>query len=65
MIPALSLSLKWGDRLATHEVSARLGAGGVGEVYGARDLKLGPEMAIKTDVEPLIVIVNWPGLIKR
>jgi len=36
-----------GKRIAHYEVSARLGAGGMGEVYRARDMKLGREMALK------------------
>jgi tetratricopeptide (TPR) repeat protein len=36
-----------GKRIAHYEVSARLGAGGMGEVYLARDSKLGREVALK------------------
>ncbi len=36
-----------GKRIAHYEVSARLGAGGMGEVYLARDTKLGREVALK------------------
>jgi tetratricopeptide (TPR) repeat protein len=36
-----------GKRIAHYEVSARLGAGGMGEVYLARDTKLGREIALK------------------
>ena len=36
-----------GRRLGVYQVEARLGAGGMGEVYRARDTKLGREVAIK------------------
>ncbi len=36
-----------GTRLGPYEVSAPLGAGGMGEVYRARDPRLGREVAIK------------------
>ena len=36
-----------GRRLGAYEVRARIGAGGMGEVYRARDTKLGRDVAIK------------------
>ncbi|MDQ6803336.1 MAG: protein kinase [Acidobacteriota bacterium] len=36
-----------GSRLGPYEISAPIGAGGMGEVYGARDTRLGREVAIK------------------
>src|SRR5580700_5215705 len=36
-----------GDRLGPYEILARIGAGGMGEVYRARDTKLDRDVAIK------------------
>ena len=36
-----------GTRLGSYEVAAPLGAGGMGEVYRARDTTLGRDVAIK------------------
>jgi len=41
------LALSPGDRLGPYEITAPLGAGGMGEVYRAKDTKLGREVAIK------------------
>ena len=42
-----------GTRLGPYEIQARLGAGGMGEVYRARDTRLGRDVAIKVLPEHL------------
>src|ERR1700694_2939147 len=41
------MALTSGTRLGSYEVLAQIGAGGMGEVYRARDSKLGRDVAIK------------------
>jgi len=41
------MTLAAGSRLGSYEIVAPIGAGGMGEVYRARDTKLGREIAIK------------------
>lgn len=41
------MTLNTGSSLGTYEIAAPLGAGGMGEVYRARDTKLERDVAIK------------------
>ncbi len=44
-------SLTSGSKLGPYEIVAPIGAGGMGEVYRARDPRLGREVAIKLDAK--------------
>src|SRR5262245_51485765 len=51
LLRSLSMALRKGTRLGPYEISAPIGAGGMGEVYRATDKKLKRDVAIKTLAE--------------
>jgi serine/threonine protein kinase len=48
---SLQMFLTAGTRISSYEILAPIGAGGMGEVYRAKDQKLGRNMAIKVLAE--------------
>ena len=52
------MPLQAGTRLGAYEVLALIGAGGMGEVYRARDTRLGREVAIKVLPADLVSEAN-------
>src|SRR5882757_8543348 len=51
--PEQDMTLSIGSRLGPYEILAPLGAGGMGEVYRARDTRLSREVAVKVLPEAL------------
>jgi serine/threonine protein kinase len=45
------MPLTVGTKLGPYEILKRIGAGGMGEVYRARDPRLNPDVAIKVSLE--------------
>src|SRR5678815_372334 len=54
-----------GRRLSEYGVTARIGAGGMGDVYRARDVKLGRDVAIKVLPAPMALDATRIARFKR
>src|SRR5438132_11500065 len=61
----VSMALSPGTRLGPHEILAPLGQGGMGEVYRARDTRLGREVAIKILPAALATNADRLGQLER
>jgi Tol biopolymer transport system component len=59
------MALAPGTRLGPYEITARLGVGGMGEVYRATDTALGREVAIKVLPQPLMTDPNRVARLER
>src|SRR5215471_12026584 len=59
------MALSAGTRLGSYEVADLLGEGGMGEVYRARDTRVGREVAIKVVLGSLVADADRIGRFRR
>jgi serine/threonine protein kinase len=55
-------ALAAGSRIGQYEVISAIGAGGMGEVYRARDTKLGRDVALKILPDSFAADPEWTSL---
>jgi serine/threonine protein kinase len=65
MPPTFQTQLKAGMRLGSYEVASELGAGSMGEVYRARDTRLGRDVAIKVLPALFLSDPEWRARFER
>ena len=59
------MSLSPGTRLGPHEVTAKIGQGGMGEVYRARDTELDRDVALEVLLEAFTSDPGCPARVER
>ena len=59
------MSLQPGTKLGSYEIVSLIGTGGMGEVYRARDTKLGREVAVPVQTQGELVVGNVTMLCER
>ena len=56
-----AIHLKPGEQLGPYKIDAQIGAGGMGEVYRARDTRLNRDVAIKVSAEKFVTATMSVG----
>ena len=56
------MALEVGSRLRPYAVTAKIGEGGMGKVYRARDTKLDHDSALNGDHFETVELVGWRGI---
>jgi serine/threonine protein kinase len=59
------VALAPGTRLGAYEVLTLIGSGGMGEVYRAKDTKLGRDVALKLLTRPLTILSGLPNSVAK